>query len=107
MRFCGKIGYGVAVESAPGVWSDEIVEKTYFGDVVRNTRQLQQGEYLNDNLTVSNSISVVADAYGLEHFFAIRYVEWQGALWRVSNVDVQSPRLVLLLGEVYNGPRPA
>lgn len=107
MRFCGKIGYGLSVQSAPGVWSDNIVEKTYFGDVIRNTRQLQQGEYLNDNLTVSNAISVVADAYAFQHFFAVRYVEWQGSLWRVSNVEVQRPRLILQLGEVYNGPRPA
>ena len=106
MRFCGKIGYGNPVESAPGVYTDDIVEFEYFGDVVRNARQLREGQYLNDDLTVSNSISVVADAYATEHFFAIRYVEWQGKPWRVSNVDVQLPRLVLQLGEVYNGPRP-
>jgi hypothetical protein len=106
-RFSGRIGYGETVETAPGVWTDEIVERSYFGDVVRNARNLQQGENLNPDLSVQNSISIVADAYANNHFFAIRYVEWAGTLWTVSSVEVQSPRLLLRLGEVYNGPRPA
>jgi hypothetical protein len=104
-KFSGKIGYGVSEETALGVWEDTIVERSYFGDVVRNTRRLQEGEGLNDDLTVGNSISIVADAYANEHFFAIRYVEWAGALWTVSDVEVQSPRLLLRLGRVYNGPK--
>lgn len=103
-RFFGKIGYGETVETAPGVWTETIVEYPYYGDVIRNTRKLASGEYLNDDITVSNSISVVADAYANEHFFAIRYIEWAGTLWIVSDVDVQSPRLVLQLGGVYHGP---
>lgn len=104
-KFYGKIGYGETVESAPGVWSDSIVEHSYYGDVVRNTRRLQEGENLNNDLSVGNSISIVADAYANNHFFAIRYIEWAGALWAVSDVEVQSPRLLLRLGGVYNGPR--
>lgn len=104
-KFYGKIGYGVATETAPGVWSDVIVERSYFGDVIRNTRKLSPGENLNDDLSVGNSISIVADAYANDHFFAIRYVEWAGALWTVPDVTVESPRLILRLGEVYNGPK--
>ena len=85
---------------------DEIVERLYFGDVIRNARNLREGENLNPDLSVQNSISIVADAYANDHFFAIRYVEWAGALWTVSSVEVQSPRLLLRLGEVYNGPTP-
>jgi hypothetical protein len=103
-KFHGDIGYGETVETAPGVWQDSIVEYSYFGDVVRNTRRLQEGETLNNDLSVGNSISVVADAYANEHFFAIRYIKWAGALWTVSDVEVQSPRLLLRLGGVYNGP---
>ena len=105
-RFFGRIGYGESIETAPGVFQDHIVEYSYYGDVVRNTRNLRQGENLNPDLSVQNSISVVADAYANEHFFAIRYVEWAGVLWTVDNVEVQSPRLLLRLGEVYNGPTP-
>jgi hypothetical protein len=103
-RFYGRIGYGETVETAPGVWVDNIIEYFYFGDVIRNARNLREGENLNADLSVQNSISIVADAYANEHFFAIRYVEWAGALWTVSSVEVQSPRLLLRLGEVYNGP---
>lgn len=103
-KFYGAIGYGAAVESAPGVWTDVITEKSYFGDVLRNTRVLASGEKVNNDLSVNNSISIVADAYANEHFFAIRYIRWAGALWTVSEVEVQSPRLLLRLGGVYNGP---
>lgn len=106
-RFHGKVGYGEDVETAPGVWSKSIVERSYFGDVLRNTRRLSEGENLNKDLNVGNSISIVADAFAHGHFFAIVYVEWMGKLWTVSDVEVQRPRLILQLGEVYNGPTPA
>lgn len=106
-RFYGRVGYGESAETAPGVHKDVITEKHYYGDVIRNTRQLSDGENLNKDLSVGNSISIVADAYANDHFFAIRYVEWAGVLWTVSDVEVQSPRLLLRLGEVYNGPTPA
>ena len=106
-RFFGKVGYGESVETTPGVWVDNIVEYSYYGDVVRNSRELRQGQYLNDDLSVQNSISIVADAYANEHFFAIRYVEWAGALWTIDSVEVLIPRLLLRLGKVYNGPTPA
>jgi hypothetical protein len=105
-RFHGRVGYGESKETAPGVWSDEITERSYYGDVVRNARNLREGEQLNFDLSVQNSISIVADAYANDHFFAIRYVEWSGVLWTVTSVEVQSPRLLLRLGEVYSGVTP-
>jgi hypothetical protein len=106
-RFFGRVGYGFTVEEAPGVWVDEIVEHEYYGDVIRNARNIREGENLNFDLNIQNSISIVADAYANDHFFAIRYVEWAGVLWTVPSVEVQSPRLILRVGEVYNGPTPA
>lgn len=105
-RFHGHVGYGFTVETPPnsGVWVDEITEFPYYGDVIRNSRKLDSGEHLNDDISVSNSISIVADQYAVDHFFAIRYVSWMGALWTVTNVEVKSPRLILSLGSVYNGP---
>lgn len=105
-RFYGKVGYGETVQISPGVHEDVITEFSYFGDVVRNSLKFREGESVNNDLSVSNSISVVADAYANEHFFAIRYVEWAGTLWAVAEVEVQSPRLLLRLGGVYNGPKP-
>lgn len=108
-RFYGRVGYGETVESpvGSGVYVDTITEYSYYGDVFRNVRALREGENLNKDLSVQNSISIVADQYANEHFFAIRYVEWAGTLWTVSSVEVRSPRLLLTLGEVYNGPTSA
>lgn len=103
-KFSGVVGFGESVETAPGVYQDVITEYPYFGDVVQNSRKLTEGEYLNNDLTTGNSISIVADPYAREHFFAIRYVRWAGTLWTVTNVDDKRPRLILRLGGVYNGP---
>lgn len=104
-KFYGPVGYAEdSVETKPGVWEEPIVEYNYYGDVIRNTRRLQEGESVNDDLSVGNSISIVADPYANEHFFAIRYVKWAGTLWKVSDVEVRSPRLILRLGGVYHGP---
>ena len=106
MKFFGKVGYGQTVDRQNGIWEDEIIERKLYGDVVRNTRRLVSGDEVNSDLSTGNSISVVADTYANEHIFAIRYVEWAGALWTVTDVEVQSPRLILRLGGVYNGPTP-
>lgn len=107
-KFFGEIGYGhteeVPVDS--GIYKDVITERSYYGDVVRNARNLVTGEHLNNDLTVDNSISIVSDAYANEHYFAIRYIKWQGVLWTISKVAVAPPRLILTLGGVYNGPKP-
>ncbi len=104
-KFFGVIGYGEQVETAPGVHEDLIVEKQYYGDVIRNSRKSEDnGVTVNNDITVGNSISIVSDAYIDEHFFAIRYIKWAGVNWYVSNVDVQPPRLILRLGGVYHGP---
>ena len=85
---------------------DGITEVPYFGDVVLNTRNLETGVSVNDDISVGNSISIVADAYANEHIFAMRYIKWQGVLWKIVSVEVVRPRLLLRLGGVYNGPTP-
>ena len=103
-RYHGVVGYGVSSETPPGsgVWQDSIVEVEYFGDVTRNTRRLE-GDKVNTDISVGNTISIVADEYAINNFMDIKYVKWSGRLWTVTSVEVQSPRLLLSLGEVYNG----
>jgi len=104
-RYYGVIGFADgSVETVPGVWDEVIVERPYFGDVTRNTRRLQSGEYVNDNITISNEISIVSDPYALQNFHAIRYISWMGTNWKVTSVEVQYPRLILSIGEEYHGP---
>lgn len=106
-KFFGVVGYGETVETSPGVWADNIIEREYYGDVTYTLRRLQEADKLNDDIVTSNAISIVADPYANENFTAIRYVEWAGTLWTVNTVEVNSPRLLLRLGGVYNGPTAA
>lgn len=102
-KFYGAVGFAVDQETAVDVIEERPVERYCKGDLVKNNRRLDGSQQINDDVTVSNQISIVADPYALSHFFAIRYVKWQGVAWKVTNVDVQTPRLILTLGGVYNG----
>ena len=106
-KFYGPVGYAESKEGTgehEGVMEDVIVERQYYGDVLRNTRKWESGSDILDNLRINNQISIVADAYAYEHFFSIKYVKWMGTCWVVTNVEVQRPRLLLTIGGVYNGP---
>lgn len=107
MRFHGEVGYGATVETAPGVWEDVITARNYYGDVENNALRASQGNEILETITLSNSISIVADAYANENFSTIRYVMWNGVRWTVNTVTIDRPRLILYLGEVYHGPIPA
>lgn len=102
-KFYGKIGYAEMVETTPGVHKERITEREYFGDLTRNIRRLQSGDKVNDDVNVSNEISIVADPFANQNFHSMRYVEFMGAKWKITNVEVQHPRLILTIGGVYNG----
>jgi hypothetical protein len=101
-KFYGIIGFGETVETRPGVWVEQITEKPYYGDLTRNTRKLQSSENLNDDINIANEISIVADPFANNNFHSMRYVEFMGAKWKISNVEVQHPRLILTIGGLYN-----
>lgn len=94
----------ISYNTDDGVWTEEVTEDTYFGDVLRDTRRLDSTEHLNDDITTNNYFSIVADGYAMQNHYAIRYVRWNGIVWKVTNVTVEHPRLLLNVGGVYNGP---
>lgn len=102
-KFYGPVGYAVMEETAPGVWEEQITERMYSGDLIRNTRRLQTGERVNDNVEIGNEIRILADPYACENFHSMRYVGFMGARWKVTSVEVEYPRLKLTVGGVYNG----
>ena len=103
-KFYGKIGYIDSVETKPGVWEEQITERNYYGDVIRNTRRLQTADKLNDDINIANEFSIVADPYAMNHFYSMKYIEFMGAKWKISNVDASTrPRLILTVGGLYNG----
>lgn len=99
----GPIGYAESVEVRPGVWKDQITERMYYMDIVRNSRRLQSSETLNDDINISNKVSIIADPFAEQNFHLMKYVEFMGAKWKITNVEVEHHRLVLSVGGVYNG----
>ena len=101
MKWYDDIAFREEVEEEPGVWVPQIVTRKFFGDILRNSWREQQGSKINADLSISNSISVVADAYLLNNFQKIEYTKLNESKWRVSSVEVNYPRLTLSLGELY------
>lgn len=102
-KWYGVIGYIETVETTPGVYEEVATERKYYGDLTRNSRRLQTANQVNDNVNISNELSIVADPYANAHFHTMRYAEFKGTRWKITNVEVQYPRLILTLGGVYNG----
>lgn len=101
-KFYGNIGYAKTIETEPGIWEETIIEKPYYGDLTKNSSRYQTSSDINDNITITNSISIVADPFASENFMHIRYVEFMGAKWKVNNVEIEYPRIILSLGGLYN-----
>lgn len=102
-KYYGSVGYANSTEPNPGVVVEEITTREYYGDVLYNTRRLENSGEVNDDINVSNKISIVADPYALDNFWKIRYATFMGQKWKVKSVDVERPRLILTLGGLYNG----
>ena len=99
----GVIGYALAGETQPGVWTEGITEKKYYGDVVRdNRRVVDQGE-INGSINISNNISVVSNKFMLENMAYMRYLTFNKSKWKISSVDIKPPRIIITLGGLYNG----
>ena len=101
-KWYGVVGYTETKDKGLGVWEEEITERNYYGDVIRNTRRLESASQVNDNINISNEISIVADPFAYQNFHSIRYVEFMGVKWKVTNVQPQHPRLILTIGGLYN-----
>ncbi len=101
-KFCGKIGFETTKKTGVDVYEEEITEVKYFGDVIKNRGRITTGSEINSDVNISNQISIIADPFANTHFHSIRYVEWMGSKWRVTDVEVQYPRLVLSIGGLYN-----
>lgn len=100
-KWFGTIGYAETVETSPGVWEEQITVREYFGDLTRNTRRLQAADKINDDININNELSIVSDPYAIDHFYSMRYAEFMGARWKITNVEVRYPRLILTLGGLY------
>ena len=102
-KYYGPIGFAETVETTPGVWKEQITERNYYSEVVQNNRRLESSGGVNDNINISNRISITADPYAKQNFHSIRYAEFMGTKWKVTEASVSYPKITLTLGGVYNG----
>ena len=102
-KWYGEIGFAETVETKPGVWVEQITKRNYYGDVTRDSRRLQTADKLNDNVNISNQISIISDPYANENFHSMRYAFYMGTRWKITDIEVQYPRLNVTLGGVWNG----
>lgn len=100
-RYYGNIGFAIQTETKPGIWEDSIEERPYKGEVIRNGRRYENGEGINDNFTITNSFSIISDAFLYSHIPAMRYLEYLGSKFKIVSVDIDRPRVILSVGGVY------
>lgn len=103
-KFFGAVGYSTSEETAPGVWTDVITEREYYGDVIRDSRRLAPEQLrLNDDIALSNAFSLLADGYATDNIIAMRYIRWNGQAWTIQDVQYVRPRLIVQVGGLWSG----
>lgn len=101
-KFCGIIGYEITKETEPGIYEETWIEQQYYGDVIKNSRRMQDAGKVNSDIVISNQFSIVADPFANHNFHSMRYIEFMGVKWKITEVEVQYPRLILSVGGIYN-----
>lgn len=102
-KFAGKIGFIKSVEKVPGLYENETIERPYTGDILQDIRRYSNTEVINDDLTLGNRFSVIADSYIYDNMYAMKYLIWRGVRWSITKVELQTPRIILTVGGTYNG----
>ena len=97
-RFHGEIGYVIKEETAPGVWTDKVVEKNYTGTIIRNIHQNNPNGNVNDDFIVNDIFSIVAsEAFAYDNFQSMVYVRWLGKVWKIKSAEIDRPRILLCI----------
>ncbi len=106
-RWHGRIGFVITVqdEIKPSKWVEKAIEKQYYGDILKNNFRWESGSSVNDDINISNRISVIADNYMTSNLQCMKYIEISGAFWKINSIDIQAPRLILEIGGIWNGKR--
>ena len=105
-KWHGQIGFCIPKETDLDVWTEEIVEHSYYGDVLRNTKSNYDNSQINTGFNIANRISFVADPFARENIYRMKYATFMGTKWIIAGVEVDSyPRVVVTLGGLWNGPQ--
>ena len=107
MKYFGNVGFVMTKlsKTIPDVYEEEVVTKPYHGDILEPRMRFTKGEHQLDDVDIPNKFSLLLDAFAMENFQYIKFIEWMGARWKVTEVDLGYPRITLSIGGVYNGPQ--
>lgn len=106
-KWAGYIGFGETVEKEGSIWDETVVEHPYTGDMIKSSfRDSATSEKVNDELSINNNLSIIADNFAIQNFQRMKYATILGARWKVTSATVDFPRVTVFLGGVYNGPGP-
>lgn len=106
MRTSATLGVTGQQEVRPGIWEDVNVEVPVLGTVKQTTEVLEGGDNILPRHVTTTSISVPAREVGLRDNSDIRYIIFKGIPWQIRNIVDEPPKIVIFIGEKYNGPRP-
>lgn len=104
-KFYGNVGFAESKEDSKGNWVETITERKLYGDIKRNSYRYTQADKVIPDIVLVNTVELMADSYAVEHFSAIRYVEYKGTKWRAQSVLYDRPRITITLGEVWHGSK--
>lgn len=92
-----------AVESAPGIYNEDILVRNVPGDLQYKPVRWTEGELNQDMVKANHQLSIMGDEALMDDFSRAAYVVWQNQRWTVTNVSYVRPRINLTLGGIYNG----
>ena len=101
-KWSGVIGFKDEFERSSSIWVEDIIEKEYYGDIIKNYKFSESVSEINDSININNQFSVISDPYALENFHKMIYITYMGTKWKIRNVEIQYPRVILGVGGVYN-----
>ena len=103
MKLVAIIGFWVEdIEETPGIHKPSIIEKKYYCDCSKAMQRWQQGDEMNSEIKINNTISILSDIFMMTNLKSIKYAIWNGMKLTVTSITVNYPRITLELGGFYN-----
>lgn len=101
-KYYGKIGFYIERKTAPGIWTQKIIEREAFGDIIKMNKKTENAGQANDDINITNQISFIADPFAMDNFAKIKYATYMGTKWAVTSAGTDFPRIILNLGGIYH-----
>lgn len=101
-KWSGMIGFSKTVETAPSVYREEYVEKKYYGNFIKRSIRYTTGQKVNEDISITNQLSVLANSYLMDNMSLMRYATIRGQKWKITDITPDWPRMTLTLGGIFN-----